>query len=198
MSSNIPDDPKYWGRVRDPLVKDDGYPPNSTLVDAFGQKVDRATDAIVLRGYSGTSTIVERAREFLTIAKNNGVKAADIKTVNDLLDPLDKHADDIQRIYLTPRLDRYVDFHKTCLLAWRYEAKSDRQDAVTVWLRAYYDGARVPIPYRVIQETMLGPSSSAYLGGDLVDDYLGQPGTQDTAWGNQAGPYKSTTRRCGE
>ena len=83
-----------------------------------------------------------------------------------------------------------MDFHRSCLIGWRFEAQAERQDAITVWLRASDKRTKlIPIAYRVVQETRIGPSYSAYLGGDLVDDYLGQPGSQGTAWGNQAGPY---------
>lgn len=195
MSTNDPGNPKWWGRVRQET------PPPSTLVGAFGEKIDGAADAIVLQGYSGRSTIVERAREFLDIAERNGEKKADIdKYRANLKDLAEPASENILRIYLTPRLDRYVDFHRSCLIGWRYEAKAERQDAITVWLKAS-DDTLAPIPYRVVQETRIGPSFSAYLGGDLVDDYLGQPGLQGAAWDNQAGPYaggKYTTPRCGE
>ena len=194
--STDPGSRKYWGRVRRPPR--DGYPRRSSLVEAFGQDIDGAADAVVLQGYSGRSTIVERALEFLDIAEWNGEPLADINgyrvQVQALAEPA---AENILRVYLTPLLDRYVDFHRSCLIGWRHEAKAERQDAITVWLRAYDDGRR-PIPYRVVQETRIGPSFSAYLGGDVVDDYLGQPGSRTAAWDNQASLYGYTTRRCAD
>ena len=195
MSTN-PGDSDYWGRVRRPA---EGLPPPSTLVGAFGKNVDGAADAIVLRGYSGGSTIIERALELLEIARRNGDDETEIDKIKSQVKTLEPAAKNILRIYLTPRLDCYVDFHNTCLIGWRYEAKAERQDVITVWLRAY-DNARVPIPYRVVQETRIGPSFDAYLGGDLIDDYLGQPGSVSTAWGDQSsvfGGRPGTGVRCG-
>ena len=78
------------------------------------------------------------------------------------------------RLYLTPRLDRYVDFHRSSLLAYRRESRAERQDACTVWLRMFEEGGRLPIPYRVVHETTLGPSFATWLGGQVVDDYAGR------------------------
>jgi hypothetical protein len=201
LSTNFPGDKKYPWRLRYPKIKEDGYPPSSGLVNAFQDVPDGAADAIVLRGYAGRSTIVERAREFLDIARRNGDKQADIDKVNKLLDPLEGPAGEILRIYLSPRLDRYVDFHRSCLITWRYEAKAERQDTITVWLRPS-DPQGIPIPYRVVHESRTGPSFAAYLGGALLDDYLGQPDSQSSAWGTQAGLYggggKYTTARCAD
>jgi hypothetical protein len=93
------------------------------------------------------------------------------------------------RLYLTPSLDRYVDFHLSSLLAYRREPSAERQDMVTVWLRLFETGGRVPVPYRVVEVTNIGPSFAAYLGGDLIDDYLGQSGSGSSAWGDQSAVY---------
>ncbi len=193
-----PGDPRWAGRVRGP---GDPPPPPSTLVGALEGEVD-AADAIVLQGYSGRSTIVARALEFLDIAERNGGNRFNLRAYRNLIAPLAQLAQaNILRIYLTPRLDRYVDFHRSCLLGWRYEASTARQDAITVWLRAVDDN-RAPIPYRMIQETKIGPSYAAYLRGALLDDYLGQPSSQSSVWGSQAGPYAGgkwwSTAKCGE
>ena len=89
------------------------------------------------------------------------------------------------RLYLTPSLDRYVDFHRSSLLAYRQEPKTERKDTYTVWLRVFDDEGQVPVPYRVIQETNIGPSFAGYIGGDLIDDYLEQSGSSGRAWGDQ-------------
>jgi hypothetical protein len=96
------------------------------------------------------------------------------------------------RLYLTPRLDRYVDFHRSSLLAYRREAKADRQDACTVWLRVFEMGAQIPIPYRLVQETTLVPSFATWINGQFVDDY-GDESAFGAAWGDQAisGSYKT-------
>jgi hypothetical protein len=105
------------------------------------------------------------------------------------------------RLFLTPSLDRYVDFHSSSVLAVRREPRPERTDTFTVWLRVFQQGTQVPIPYRVIHETVLGPSFAAYLGGDLIDEYLGQPDTVTTAWGDQSslfgGGRPGTGKQCG-
>ena len=95
------------------------------------------------------------------------------------------------RLYLTPRLDRYVDFHRSSLLAWRQEPKAERQDACTVWLRVFEKGAQVPIPYRLIQETALVPSFASWINGQFVDDYGDDGGG---AWGDQSGGISGANR----
>jgi hypothetical protein len=100
------------------------------------------------------------------------------------------------RLYLTPRLDTYVDFHRSSLLAYRREAKAERQDACTVWLRIFEDGGRDPIPYRVIHETILGPSFAIWLGGESVDDSFGDS-SSGSAWGDQASVFGGGKARTG-
>jgi hypothetical protein len=103
------------------------------------------------------------------------------------------------RLYLTPRLDTYVDFHRSDLIAYRREPKAERQDACTIWLRIFQGGGRDPIPYRVVHETVLGPSFATWLGGDMVDDYFGS-GSSGGAWGDQSafgGGKPSTGIHCG-
>jgi len=201
MSTRPGKRPDFDGRVRVPSV--DGFPAPSSLVEAFHGDQDSAADAIVLRGYAGPSTIVERILEFLNIAERNGLPPAEIQGIRKEIRALAKRAAEHNplRIYLTPRLDRYVDFHPSSLVGYRYEPKAERQDAVTVWLKAY-DARDLPIPYRVVQETRIGPSFAAYLGGELVDDYLEQSGPTNTAWGEQAGwaqgKRAGTTIVCGE
>jgi hypothetical protein len=105
------------------------------------------------------------------------------------------------RLYLTPLLDRYVDFHLSSLLAYRSEPTRERYDMVTVWLRIFEEASQVTVPYRVVQVTNIGPSFAAYLGGDLIDDYLGPSGTGGSAWGDQSsvfgGGKPGTGTRCG-
>jgi SAP domain len=216
---------RYIGRV---VVPNSDDPPSiSSLVAAFEDRDERASEAIVLRGYLGRSNLLQRVVEYLGRAK--GVAENPDLTPRQALrnlceslpgdddDPLPPEVDidwfigtvDLLgewakthipwRLYLTPRLDRYVDFHFNDMLAYRREPKAERQDACTVWLRLFEKGGRVPTPYRVVQVTNLGPSYAGWLGGELVDDYLDQPGGFSTAWDNQAGPYaKYTTPRCGE
>jgi hypothetical protein len=194
MSENsIPGDRRYFGRVRRARL------PRSSLVVRFQGNMDQAAEAVVLRGYAGNTTNVDRAIEFLRVAERNGqaVPAQDQAAVEALRGMEEEH---LARIYLTPRLDRYVDFHRSCVLAWRREAKSDRQDMFTVWLRRY-DDDNVAITYRAIDEAIIGAAPATYLGGDLLDDFLDQASSQTGAWGAQAGgnlgnkPW--TVRGCG-
>ena len=143
---------------------------------------------IVVRGYAGRSTIVQRALEFLDIAEDNDEPLNEVRRYRQQVRDLEDAATQgIFRIYLTPRLDRYLDFHRSCLVGWRLEANTQRQDVVTVWLRAYDKRKRLPIRYRVVDEAIIGPSSAVYLGGELLDDLLSQPAEQSSAWGSVTG-----------
>jgi hypothetical protein len=133
----------------------------------------------------GTTSAVEEITHLIQTLK--GVKKDAVEHV-----PL--------RLYLTPSLDRFVDFHRSSVLAVRREPRTERRDTFTVWLRIFEEGSTVPVPYRVVHETILGPSFAGYLGGDLIDDYLGQPGSGSTAWGDQSSPFGGggkTGRTCG-
>jgi hypothetical protein len=125
------------------------------------------------------------------------------EVIQGFIDALNGIKDEAQphvpwRLYLTPGLDCYVDFHLSSLIAYRREPRPERQDTCTVWLRVFEEGGQMPIPYRVVQETLIGPSFAAYLGGDLIDDYLGQPGSVSSAWGDQSafGNKVGTGRSC--
>ena len=108
------------------------------------------------------------------------------------------------RLYLTPRLDRYVDFHRSSLIAWRQEPKTERRDACTVWLRVFEKGAQVPIPYRLVQETTLVPSFATWINGQFVDDYADESASggawadQSISGSNKTGPHcaNRTGPRC--
>jgi hypothetical protein len=134
--------------------------------------------------------------------------AVDVRGIDVLLTKLEGVRREVKRhlpwrLYLTPRLDRYVDFHRSSLLAWRKEAKSDRQDACTVWLRVFEQGGQVPIPYRLVNETALVPSFATWINGQLVDDYVddgssGAWGDQSVSGSHRTGPFCSnkTGRTC--
>jgi hypothetical protein len=215
----------YPGRVERP--NPDEPPRISSLVRIFDGQADRASDAIVLRGYLGRSNLLERARAYLERAKPHGsfkVNPADLEklktAVRDLPDggelelnsliEIIKIVGDLAksqipwRLYLSPGLDSFVDFHFSDMLAYRHEPKTEHRDASTVWLRLYADpssgAGQVPIPYRVVHESMLGPSFAQWVGGELIDDYLGQPGSVSTAWGDQSsvfGGRPGTGVKCG-
>jgi hypothetical protein len=182
-------------------------PLKSTLADAFFAKDDLLAEAVVLRGYLGRSPILQRATQYLQTAKEAKVQAGeDTAGLDGLLAGLAAVAEGAEphvpwRIYLTARLNRYVDFHLSALLAWRQEPKTERRDTCTVWLRGYTP-QRVPWSYRIVEETVIGPTFATYLGGDLVDDYLGQPGASDSAWAGTSSLYAGgkigTTPRCAE
>ena len=186
-------------------------------MEAFEGRDDRASDAIVLRGYLGRSNLLHRIVEYLERAREAPEDAAAVdvnpmEALQNLCDalgalPPDDNAPlpeeiDIDfligavrllgrlaeehipwRLYLTPRLDQYVDFHFNSIAGYRHEPKAERQDACTVWLRLFEQGSVNPIPYRVVHVTLLGPSFAQWVGGDLVDDYLGQPGSGELGVG---------------
>ncbi len=184
--------------------------PRSSLVRAFEDADERPADAIVLRGYLGRSDFFKRTRDYLERAKNIEIaKARDTQADRNLeicddepqtarigdVQSLIDHLDEVRgladphvplRLYLTPSLDSYVDFHRSCVLALRREPRPERRDTFTVWLRVFDLGSQMPVPYRVVQETNIGPSFAAYLGGDLIDDYLGASGSSSSAWGDQS------------
>jgi hypothetical protein len=170
----------------------EGTPPISSLVRALDAE-ELLEEALVLRGYLGRSNIVERATQYLDRAKDAAEDDAEKRTIEDLKTQLRKAAAQAEkhvpwRLYLTPRLDRWVDFHESDLIAWRPEVKPDRKDAYTVWLRVF-TGEQKPIPYRLIHETRIGPTFGAYLSGELIDDYLDQSGSASTAWGDQSAAF---------
>ncbi|MGE0025475.1 MAG: hypothetical protein AB7O78_05195 [Thermoleophilia bacterium] len=190
-----PTGPPAWQQFNRYEQGDDGTaPPDSSILKGAPAEVD-PSETIVLQGYSGPTLMVRRALEFIAIAKRNAFPGAERlkQEVERLANPAETH---IRRIYLTASFDRYVDFHVSCLVGWRYEASSARQDAITVWLRAF-DTGQVPITYRVIQETRIG--GATFLGGELLDDYFNQAGSQTGVWGSQAGgnlgnkPWTRTT-----
>lgn len=169
----------------------EGTPPISSLVRALDTE-ELLEEALVLRGYLGRSNIVERASQYLDRAKA-AAPSKEKKAIENLKNQLSSARDNAEkhvpwRLYLTPRLDTYVDFHETDLIAWRPEVKPDRKDAFTVWLRVF-TGEQKPIPYRLIHETRIGPTFGAYLGGELIDDYLDQSGSVSTAWADQSAAF---------
>lgn len=180
-------------------------PPTSSLAEAFSARDGLLSEAVILRGYLGRSSILQRATQYLSAAKQAEEEGErDTAVIDELLRHLDAVRDIAKphipwRLHLTPSLDRYVDFHQNSLLAWRQEPKVERQDTYTVWLRGF-SFERIPLSYRIVQETLIGPTFSTYIGGELVDDYLGRE-SGGTAWGNQSGMTlgnkPKTTAPCG-
>lgn len=192
-AEDTPDD--LSGDVR--CVNSEGYeqpppPPTSTLVRAFEDRDRHAGDAIVLRGYLGRSDVLDEAIAFLEENKqaNPAEQARTTRSKCEKLIPW--------RIYLTARLDRYVDFAWEDVLAWRPEGK-DGRDAYTVWLRRRTKDDDKPIRYVVVQKSNLGAGDFDYLGGELIDDYVGQPGSMSPVWDEQSyfpTGVKNTYRYC--
>ena len=137
----------------------------------------------------------ERAKELASAL--SGAERAELRQLETSLVAMEKLAKPHLpwRLYLTPRLDRYVDFHHSSLIAWRREPKSDRQDASTVWLRVFEKGAQVPILYRLVTETNLTPSFATWINGQFVDNYT-EGGSSDSAWGDQTSGLHGTGRTC--
>ena len=187
-----PPDPRAHPRAERPTDLDsyvrmagpDDRPPSSSLVQAFDGPDRWASDAIVLRGYLGRSDIVDQLKEFLHEAGFDKLRdEVDRRFPEDVREPFLPW-----RIYLSPRLDRYVDFYWKDVLAWRPEGKEDRKDAYTIWLRNRREDM-LPIVYQVVQKAELGGSYAGYLGGELIDDWLSQPDSQTVAWDDQTIGY---------
>jgi hypothetical protein len=190
--------------------------------DAAELLKDEPTLAPVLRYAAAVIPAQERADRVEEVLKKHGIEdeesrkqlASALTTAGTAeLELLMKSLDAVTRLskphlpwrlYLSPRLDRYVDFHPSSLIAWRREPKVERQDACTIWLRVFEKGAQVPILYRLVSETTLVPSFATWINGQLVDDYSDE-GVVSSAWGDQSisgakgtGPLcnKGTSRLC--
>ncbi len=157
-------------------------------------QVKQVADAMEDQAAGANEFAAAAAAAAVSQAKRGPVEAdpvfADVVTLNSLLRSLTDIADQAKehipwRLYLSPRLDRYVDFHVSSLIAWRQEPGTENRDACTVWLRAFEIGSQMPIPYRLIQETTVAPSFAAWLNGQFVDDYAGD-NASGGAWGTQA------------
>jgi hypothetical protein len=137
----------------------------------------------------------ERAKELASMLSGAELEELrELRTSLAAMEPLAKpHLP--WRLYLTPRLDRYVDFHHSSLIAWRREPKADRQDASTVWLRVFERGAQVPILYRLVTETNLTPSFATWINGQFVDNYS-DDGSSGSAWGDQTSGLHGTGKTC--
>jgi hypothetical protein len=188
------------------IVQPELTPPRpSALVRALGEAPRKPGDAIAIRGYLGPSDVFDRAVTYvgkLVDAENipPEVKelAAEIQKqlTTDNIEKLRERAS--WRIYLSPNLDRYVEFNwQEDVVAYRPEADLGRGDAYTVWLRARgKDGA--PMHYVVVQRTPLVPPATGYIGGTLIDDYLLQSDSESVVWDGQYGPItgRPTGRYC--
>jgi hypothetical protein len=197
------DSDEYPGRVRivDPADPATHRLPLSSLVTAFKGPDRRAFQAIVLRGYLGRSDTPQRTIEYLDRAKGFA-DGGDLDAIETLRAGIERFQRDGEehvpwRLYLTPGLDRYVEFHISSVLAYRREPKTERRDASTVWLRLFEEGNPTPIPYEVVHVSILGPSFASWVGGVLVDDYLDQPGSGSSAWGDQSSVFGGGRPRTG-
>jgi len=185
----------------------DNLPPSSPLANF----VTAPSDAIVVRGYLGRPDLgsaVELLKNALsdsawlhTKVVNNlkgavaGVELTP-KTLSDALEKLappkdGKLVQDIKklpdtvpwRVYLSPGLDRYIEFdYKNCL-GWRHYDPDVDGDAYLVWLRGRDENGQ-PIQYYVVDQSPL-KSGTAYVTGALFDDYLSGPQSRNNAWNEQ-------------
>jgi hypothetical protein len=155
--------------ITDPKHK----PDLSTTVTVLGAGGIPA-DAIALRGYLGRSDIVDRLLSLLKPA----LSAADYSVISNVISPGSTLRDVIPwRIYLSPMLDRYVDFKWEDVLGWQKETEPDRDDAVTVWLRS-------SVRYMVVE---IAPvvAATGYVRGDLIEDYMKRSESQNVVWSEQ-------------
>ena len=155
------------------------------------------SDAIVIRGYLGQSDLLQRALALLkklgkapvVININDGAVPAknEVKAVAAAFAKLFKglHRLDVPwRIYLSPRLDSYVEFRWADVVAYQREDEADRDSAYTVWLRQ----RPARNPYRVVTTRPLS-SATGYVRGALVEDYMQREqagGSAGSVWDEQS------------
>jgi hypothetical protein len=181
-------------------------PPASTLVDALKDDERKPGETIVIRGYLGPSDVFDRAVAYVRkLGTDDGIN----RNIKELAEKIDVVVADAEsrrqlreraslRIYLSPNLDRYVEFNwHEDVLAYRLEAHLDRGDAYTVWLRTRGPN-NAPKQYEIVQTTPLVPPATGYIGGSLIDDYLLQSDSESVVWDGQYGPItgRHTGRYC--
>jgi hypothetical protein len=182
-----------------------GYLGRSPILSRTKQYLERAQKAVeaakkakagdppVILDAPDDAPYIAGAKDLVAEARGNAGNAdKQIESIKDLLQKLEAVKKNAEphvpwRIYLTPALNRYVDFHLSSLLAWRQEPKTERRDTFTVWLQGFTDGQ--PVPYRIVEESLIGPTFSTYLGGDLIDDFLADSASSSSAWGDQSAVY---------
>jgi len=166
------------------------------------------SDAIVIRGYLGQSDLLQRTLALLTKLRKAPVviKVKDgavptkkeVKAVAATFAKLFKglHRLDVPwRIYLSPRLDSYVEFRWADVVAYQREDEADRDSAYTVWLRQRPDTN----PYRVVTTRPLS-SATGYVRGALVEDYMQREqagGSSGSVWDEQSYLNLRPTTRAG-
>jgi hypothetical protein len=180
-------------------------PNPSGIVNVLGAAAQIPSDAIVIRGYLGRSNLLEQALSLLqrlaqppTTAQGTPtpvLAAADIAAVTPVFQAVQNAPTTSAlpwRIYLSPKLDCYVEFDWVPdLIAYKREWQADREDAYTVWLQRRPDSEP---PYRVVDIQPLTPASG-YVRGDLIEDYMTRAGTrgvwneQDSALRGYTGKY---------
>lgn len=84
-----------------------------------------------------------------------------------------------RRIYLSARLNQWIEFHRDDLL--HSVDPPDNDDTTIIWLNAEPTVGRV---YQLVTVTPLD-SETGFVRGQLLDDFLSEPEAQ-SAWDEQA------------
>ena len=159
-------------------------------------------DVLVVRGYLGRSDLGDQT--VALASKALGAYPADVAAITAALGRDELKAALPWRLYLSPRLDCYVEFESADVLAWRLEdQEANREDAYTVWLRTRKalpgdPASTVPVAYSVVETAPL-QSATGYVRGGLIEDYMTRPESRNVVWDEQEyGPTtgKSSYRTC--
>lgn len=163
--------------------------PLNRFVTAMTDPAARPREAVVLRGYLGTSedAQVRDLLKKLRALEDDGTAAGEArrvaKEVREALEPAFGTPDDPARIYLSADFDRYVDFDWMNDLIFVVpddgQGQKTEDFTTTVWLRVRSDD-----PYVVVSRTALA-SDERFVRGRLLEDFMEGPEAK-SVWDEQS------------
>lgn len=149
-------------------------------------------DAIVVRGYLGSPTdVLRQANRILAAYQiDNQIDVAAHEAANH--QAAGPPADAPWRIYLSARLDRWVEIDnwEECVLRVDPDNNTDRRDSWIVWLRRHALQDEAPIRYRIVTIGRLGDDDD-FVSGRLIEDYMTREASNNVVWDEQQ--YGPTT-----
>lgn len=163
----------------------------NTFVTKMIDDSGRPREAVVLRGYLATP-------EFIVVLEKLGRKdipgADPAARAAVLAAARTAFGRNVQRIYLSARFDRWVDFATSDLIQKVPPdglGNATLEDfSTTVWLKIPRHRASRE-PYRLVTSTVLA-ADEGFVRGKLVDDFMDDPASQ-VVWDEQG--YVSAARR---